>query len=119
FAEQRLRLFESWRLTRGKFWRLFGAYLLAGILALLVVVLGLVIYAAVAAVLTGGDISGVGQVFQPNMSSAGAYFTPAMIIYTAFAGILGAMQYVIMFAPGAVAYRALAGAEGARADLTV
>jgi len=109
FATRRLHVFHSWRLTKGHFWRLLGAYVLAIILALIVMLLGLIIYAAVAAILTGGDLTAVGQVFEPDMSSTAAYFTPAMLIYTFFAGLLGPLQYLIMFAPGAVAYRQLAG----------
>jgi hypothetical protein len=107
FADRKLHVFHSWRLTKGNFWRLLGAYVLAIILALIVMLLGLIIYAAVAAILTGGDLSAVGQVFEPDMSSTAAYFTPAMLIYTFFAGLLGPLQYLIMFAPGAVAYRQL------------
>jgi hypothetical protein len=107
FADRKLHVFHSWRLTKGAFWPLLGSYVLAIILALIVMLLGLIIYAAVAAILTGGDLAAVGKVFEPDMSSTAAYFTPAMLIYTFFAGLLGPLQYLIMFAPGAVAYRAL------------
>jgi hypothetical protein len=112
FAEQRLRLFDSWRLTRGHFWKLFGAYVLSVILALVVVLLGMVIYAAVAAVLTGGNLEAVGRVFQPDMTSVAAYFTPAMLIYAVFGAFLGAVQNAVIYAPAAMAYRVLAAGEG-------
>ncbi len=113
FAEQRLRVFGSWTLTRGHFWRLAGAYVLSIILALVVVLLGMVIYAAVAAVLVGGNIEAVGQVFQPDMTSVGAYFTPAMLIYVIFGAFLGAVQNAVVYAPAAVAYRELTGGRPA------
>jgi hypothetical protein len=107
FAEQRLRVFGSWALTRGQFWRLLGAYVLSIVLALVVVLLGMVIYAATAAILVGGNLEAVGQVFQPDMTSVAAYFTPAMLIYVVFGAFLGAVQNAVVYAPAAVAYRQL------------
>lgn len=110
FAERRLRVFESWSVTRGNFWRLLGAYVLAIVLALIVALLALVIYVALAAVTVGGDLSQVGRVFAPDTTSIGAYFTPAMLIYLVFGAFLGAVQNAVIYAPPAVAYRELAGA---------
>lgn len=108
FAQRRLRVFESWSVTRGNFWRLLGAYVLAIVLALIVALLALVIYVALAAVTVGGDLSQVGRVFAPDTSSIGAYFTPAMLIYLVFGAFLGAVQNAVIYAPPAVAYRELA-----------
>jgi hypothetical protein len=110
FAQGRLRVFESWTLTRGNFWRLLGAYVLALVLALIVAVLALVIYAAIAAITVGGDLSQVGRVFQPDMSSIGSYFTVSMLIYMVFGAFLSAVQNAVIYAPPAVAYRELTGA---------
>lgn len=109
FAEGRLRIFQSWTLTRGAFWRLLGAYVLALALIVVVLLLLLIIFAATAAVTAGGDLSQVGQVFAPDMSSIGAYFTVPMLIYLVFAAFLGAVQNAVLYAPPAVAYRALSG----------
>ena len=50
FAEHRLAIFDSWRLTKGQFWKLAGAYILAicGIIAMSLLVL--VIFAAAVAI---------------------------------------------------------------------
>ena len=111
FAQGRLKVFESWPLTRGHFWRLLGAYALALALTFVVLLLALVIYAALAAITAGGDLSEVGRVFAPDMSSAGAYFTTSMVIYLLFGAFLGAVQNAVLYAPPAVAYRALSGGE--------
>lgn len=107
FAEGRLRIFQSWTLTRGNFWRLLGAYVLALALIVVVLLLLLIIFAATAAITAGGDLGQVGQVFAPDMSSVEAYFTISMIIYLLFAAFLGAVQNAVLYAPPAVAYRAL------------
>ena len=111
FAQGRLKVFESWPLTRGHFWRLLGAYALALALTFVVLLLALVIYAALAALTAGGDLSEVGRVFAPDMSSVDAYFTTSMVIYLLFGAVLGAVQNAVLYAPPAVAYRALSGDE--------
>lgn len=112
FAQGRLRVFESWRLTRGSFWRLLGAYVLAFLLMVVVLLLALIVFAAVAAITAGGDLGAVGRVFTPDMTSIGSYFTPAMILYLLFGAVLGAIQNAVIYAPGAVAYRELGGGDG-------
>ncbi|HEX6861134.1 MAG TPA: hypothetical protein VF138_13160 [Caulobacteraceae bacterium] len=110
FAEGRLRVFESWTLTRGNFWRLLGVYVLAIILVIVVFLLALIIYVALATVVAGGDIAAAGGVFQPDTTSVANYFTTAMVIYLVFAAFLSALQNAVLNAPPAVAYRELSGA---------
>ena len=109
FAERHIRVFESWILTRGVFWPLLGAYVLSLALVIVVMLLALVIYAAIAAITLGGDLSQIGKVFQPDTSSLATYFTPAMLIYLVFGAFLGAVQNAVIYAPPAVAYRDLHG----------
>ena len=109
FAEGRMRVFHSWTLTRGHFWRLLGVYVLALALTIVVMLLALIIYAATAAIMAGGDLSEVGRVFAPDMSSIGGYFSASMILYLVFAAFLGAVQNAVLYAPPAVVYRELAG----------
>jgi len=110
FAEQRLRVFQSWTLTRGRFWRLFGAYALAVILMLIVFLLALIIYAAVATIVSGGDINAAGGMLQPDTASLSGYFTAAGLVWLVFGAVLGAVQNAIIYAPPAVVYRDLTGA---------
>jgi hypothetical protein len=114
FAEHRIAVFDSWKLTRGMFWRLAGAYSLAVAAIVVVALLGLVIFIAIAAVIvimTGGQMADAGRAFNPDTSSIGSYFTGLTIAYLAFAAVLSALYYAVVTAPGAVAYRALAAAR--------
>jgi hypothetical protein len=107
FAEQRIRVFESWNLTKGQFWKLVGAYVLAIASVVVVLVLAMVIFMAIAAIAAGGDIASVSKIFAPDLSSVAAYFTIPMIIYTIFGAFLNAFYYAVLVAPAAVAYREL------------
>ena len=107
FAERRISVFDSWALTKGQFWKLLGAYILAIASVVVVLLLAMVIFMAVAAILAGGDIASVGKIFAPDLSSVAAYYTPPMIAYTVFGGFLNALYFAVLVAPAAVAYRAL------------
>ena len=110
YATRRIQVFPSWALTKGHFWRLAAAYGLAIVLALVVVVLAMVIFAAAALVFASS--SGVGfnhveQIFQPNMTSIAAYFTPAQIFNQLFSAILLVAIFVVLLSPAAIIHRAL------------
>lgn len=107
FAERRLAILDSWALTRGQFWRLTGAYSLAIVAIVVVAILTMVIFTALAAIATGGDLSAAGRAFAPDPSSIGAYFAPLTVAYLIVAAILSALYYAVVVAPAAVAYKAL------------
>ncbi|HEY9234683.1 MULTISPECIES: hypothetical protein [Phenylobacterium] len=109
FAEHRLSIFDSWKLTKGQFWKLTGAYALAicGIVAMSLLVL--VIFVAAVAIAKGGDIQAAGRMFNPDNSSLQAYFSVTMILYLLVSAWLSALYYAVMIAPAAVAYRGLSG----------
>jgi len=112
FAERRLAVFESWNLTRGQFWRLFGAYVLA--LACIVVVgfLALVVFTGVAGavvMITGGQLNDLAGIFKPDETSFRSYFNPGLIAYMLVGSVFSALYYAVIAAPGAVAYQQLHG----------
>ncbi|WP_374569953.1 hypothetical protein [Phenylobacterium sp.] len=110
FAERRISVFESWKLTRGMFWPLLGAYVLAVAAIAVIGLLGMVIFSAVTSAIVvagGGTLADAGAAFNPDATSLASYFTGRTIAYLAFAGVLTALYYAVITAPGAVAYRAL------------
>jgi len=107
FAERRIAIFDSWRLTHGQFWRLTGAYFLAICGIMVIAVLVVTIFSALVAVAVGGDLQAVGKMFAPDQTSLATYFSPVMITYLLVAGWLSALYYAVVIAPAAVAYREL------------
>jgi hypothetical protein len=109
FAEKRLSLFESWSLTRGQFWPLFGAYVLALACIVVLGLLALVIFTAVAGVFllaTGRGPGDLALIFKPDETSLKAYFTPGLVAYMFVGSVFSALYYAVIAAPGAVAYQA-------------
>jgi hypothetical protein len=110
FATGRIDLAGAWRLTRGRFWPIFGAYLIA--VALSFVVLIAVLAIALAAVAVVGGLGALAPALQPDLSSPAALATPARLVYQAVSAVGTALVWPITMSPPAAIYRALAG--GAR-----
>ena len=112
FAERRLAIFESWGLTRGQFWRLFGAYVLALACVVVVGFLALVVFtgaAGVVVLLTGGQISDVGSILNPKDVTLRSYLSIGLIASMLLSSVFSALWNAVMAAPGAVAYQQLHG----------
>lgn len=110
FKERQFRLFESWSMTRGHAWKLFG---LALLITLIVIALALVVTAVRGVVL----LSVVGaNGFDPtrlaDMLASGGWQRPFSSWFVAAAlirALLGAAFLAIMVAPWATAFRELGG----------
>lgn len=101
--KKRVILTSSWAATRGRFWPLLGTYLLAGVVGILVSMIGAALGGAVAAGLGGGLVN----IFSPNMASLEAYFTPGVVAYTAITSMVSGLTMAIYLAPAQAAYRAI------------
>jgi hypothetical protein len=111
FVTGELHLFRAWALTRGQFWPLAAAYATAlGLGGVVAVAASAIFRALVAVVVTvsGGALDHMDQLAQINLTSMAAFLTPATIAYQLFAAGLQAVVCVVIVAPAAVAYAALA-----------
>ena len=105
FSEGRIALFDSWNLTRGLFWPILGAYVLAVIAIAVFYLLAMVLVAALGALISGGDIETVGRLMNPDMSSIQAFFSPGQVLMILFGAFMSAVYNAVMSAPAAVIYR--------------
>lgn len=108
FAQRRVRVTGSWTLTRGYFWPMFGAYLLAGILMLLAALAMLLLALGVAFVL--GGVAAVRGLFVPDATSLTGLFTPERIIMMVLNAPIGALWFGIAAAIPAMLYVEIADA---------
>jgi hypothetical protein len=106
FAERRLRVFESWSLTRGVFWRLLLAYGLALVLA--ISVLFLMVMLASAAFMAIGQAAGLPAPTISFQSNNPLVLGLALVGEVANAIVLTCF-FVLCNAPPAQAYKDLTG----------
>ena len=107
FATGRVNVFGSWAMTRRRFWPLFGTYLIAFALSLVVSALTLAI-AVLAVAILGGGIQAL-SVFQSDLSTVAAVLTPWRLVYFAISAVGAALSAPITLCPPAAIYQALTG----------
>lgn len=114
FAQKRVRLTGSWAVTKGRFWTMFGAYLLAGIVIVIVAILLLVVSCGVAFAL--GGVPGVRGLFMADSRSLATFFTPARIVLMLLNAPVGALWFVVQAAVPASLHQQIVGPADAPAD---
>lgn len=111
FAEKKISLFSAWSLTKGNFWSLLGCYLLAAVIGIVVSLLGAVI--SMVGFVIVGEGSSLIQIFNPDLSTLQAYFTPGRAVALVINSLIASLTYAIFLAPPAAAYRDLTGGRPA------
>lgn len=107
FAERRLNLFGSWRVTKGQFWPLFGCYILALIFTIIVGVVAAAV-ATCAALPFGGSMANFKSMIAPDLKTMVAALAPAILVRSLVAALFNGIQRAVMTTPVAAAYKALA-----------
>ncbi|MDB5472108.1 MAG: hypothetical protein JWR84_3668 [Caulobacter sp.] len=107
FVNQRLAIQESWRMTKGRYWPLFGTYLLAGVLGMLVVLLVWGISMVVVSLMFG--LTAAGGAMSPTFESLGAVLSPANLVYVAILSFGSSLGYLIFLTPAPTIYKQLTG----------
>jgi hypothetical protein len=113
FSERRFRLFESWTMTRGHVWRLFGV----GAMALLACIGVYVVLAGVAVAIAWPMVASLGASVSPQ-----TFFTqspqrvwnelaPFLVLYAALVFVGSTFLLPVFFAPWPEAYRQLTHGE--------
>jgi len=111
FDTGRVSLFSSWTLTRGRFWAMFGTYLLTLALLLVLAMIAMVVIVPIV-FLGAGGLSGLGHAVKPDMSSIGLFLTPALVVFQLLWAVFSAVAGTVWLTVPAGIYRELR-AQGA------
>lgn len=114
FDTGKITLFKSMPHTKGLFWPLMGAYFLAAVMSIIVVLLIWTIVSAIG-LIASGDFAATGKMMRADTSSLQAYFTPAGVVQALFSGLIQVLTTLIVFAPPPSIYKELKARENAPA----
>jgi hypothetical protein len=106
FDTGKITLFGSLPRTKGLFWPLLGAYLLAAVMSVIVILLIWTIVSAIGLIVSG-DFQATGKMMRADTSSLQAYFTPAGVVQALFSGLISVLTTLIVFGPAPTVYREL------------
>lgn len=106
-AERRFAFFDSFALSKGRLWPLLGMAIIAGVMSILVSLLGSVVAMPLTLAVGGLDrLAGLeGASLQEILNVA----APAIVVWVILNAILSVLQLAILYAPFSAAYRGIKG----------
>ncbi len=106
FAQGKLQVFGSWKLTKGRFWPLLGCYVLAFVFCLVGYVVSLMIQGMVSLASGGGLLA----LLSPGHgAAAGPGLALGIVVGVLLNLLIGGVIFAVSTAPAAAAYRGIAG----------
>ncbi|WP_156398300.1 hypothetical protein [Caulobacter sp. Root1455] len=114
FDTRRIDLGASWTLTKGRFWPLFGTYLIAMVLAVVVYLLLFVMIAAVGAIAStamGGGLAAAGDALRNEAATLKDLLSVAGVVRSLLSGLTSILLSLIVFAPAPTIYAQLKGRD--------
>lgn len=109
YAEKKINILGSFKLTKGHGWTLLGGYILLFLVVLvMLIVFYVVIFGLVMAIGLSGDfMTTFQQMAQPDMSSVSGLFTPMFIIQTLLGVAVSGVFSTLAYGATVAAYRTL------------
>lgn len=111
FAEQKIAIKESWAMSKGRFWPLLGMAVMAGVMSMLVALLGSIVAAPLN--LMFGGLDRLAGAETANVAVLLTRFWPGLLIWAVVNALLSSAQAAIIYAPFSAAYLGIKGAPRA------
>jgi hypothetical protein len=108
-AERRIAIFDSFGVTKGRFWPLLGMALLAWILSVVVGLLGSLV-AMPLQLATGGGMTALEGLEDESLQVILQAAWPAIAAWILINAVMSALQVAVVYAPFSAAYRDIKGA---------
>jgi len=108
-AERRIAIFDSFGVTKGRFWPLLGMALLAWVLSMVVGLLGSLV-AMPLQLATGGGMAALEGLEDESLQVILQAAWPAIAAWILINAVMSALQVAVIYAPFSAAYRDIKGA---------
>lgn len=108
-AERRIAIFDSFAVTKGRFWPLLGMALLAGVMSIVVSLLGSLV--GMPLQLATGGLQGLSELEGESIPVILQAAWPAIAVWVVINAIMYALQVAVVYAPFSAAYRDIKGGE--------
>lgn len=106
-AERRMAIFDSFGMTKGRFWPLLGMALLAFVMTIVVGLLGSLV--AMPLQLLSGGMTDLAALEGADLPSILQTAWPAIAVYVVVNSVMSALQLAVLYAPFSAAYRDIKG----------